>query len=46
MLQAHFQNGLYMVIRQGIEDILALPAEFDQLHLLQDPQLVGNGALA
>ena len=34
MLQAHFQNGLHMVIRQGIEDVLALPAEFDQMHLL------------
>ena len=34
MLQTHFQDGLHMIVRQGIEDILAFPAEFDQLHLL------------
>ena len=35
-----------MVVGQGVEDVLPLPAEFDQVHLLQDPKLVGNGALA
>ena len=34
-----------MVIRQGIEDVFALPAEFDQVHLLEQAQLVGDGAL-
>ena len=45
MLQTHFQNGLHMDICQGIEDILTLPAVFDQVHLLQHPQLMGDGAL-
>ena len=44
MLQTHFQNGADMVIRQRIPDIFALPAEADQVHLLQDPQLVGYAA--
>ena len=34
-----------MVVRQGIQQILSLPAKFDQIHLLQDPQLMGNRAL-
>lgn len=37
VLQSHLQNGTNMVVRQRIEDIFALPAEFDQMHLLQDP---------
>ena len=35
-----------MLIRQRIPDILTLPAEFDQMHFFQEPQLMGNGALA
>ena len=45
MLQTHLQNGFHMIVRQGIQDIFPLPAEFDELHLLQNPKLVGNGAL-
>ena len=46
MLQAHLQNGPHMVIRQRVPDVLTLPPEFDQVHLLQHPKLVGNGTLA
>ena len=34
-----------MVVRQGVEDVLPLPAEFDQLHLLEYSQLMGDRAL-
>ena len=34
MLQPHLQNGANMVVRQRIKDVFALPAEFDQMHLL------------
>ena len=34
-----------MLIRQRIQDIFAVPAEFDQVHLLEKPQLVGDGRL-
>ena len=46
VFQTHLQNGLHMVVSQRVEDVLPLPAEFDQVHLLQNPKLVGNGALA
>ena len=46
MLQSHFQNGQHMVIIQGVKDIFTLPAEFDQMHLLQDAQLMGDVAMA
>ena len=46
MFQAHLQDGLHMIVCQGVEHILAIPTEFDQVHLLQNPQLVGDGALA
>ena len=45
MLQTHLQNGADMVVSQRIEYIFAVPVAFDQMHLLQDPQLVGNSAL-
>ena len=45
MLQAHFQNGLHMVICQGIQNIFTLTAVFDQVHLLQHPKLMGDGTL-
>ena len=35
MLQAHFQDGAHMIIGQRIPQILAVPADFDQVHLLQ-----------
>ena len=35
-----------MVVRQRVEDVFPLPAEFDQVHLLEQPELMGNGALA
>ena len=34
MLQTHLQNGANMVVRQGIKDVFALPAEFNEMHLL------------
>lgn len=34
-----------MVILQGVEDGLSLPAEFHQAALLENAELVGNGAL-
>lgn len=46
VFQTHLQNGLHMVVSQRVEDVLPLPAKFDQVHLLQNPKLVGNGALA
>ena len=45
MFQSHFKDGLHMVIGQGIEDVFALPAVFDQVHLLEHPQLVGDCTL-
>jgi len=45
MLQTHFQYGPDMVICQGVQNILPLPAELDQMHLLQQSQLMGNGTL-
>lgn len=35
-----------MSVGQGVEDGFAFPAAFDQLALLQTPQLVGDGRLA
>ena len=46
VFQTHLQNGLHMVVGQRVEDVLPLPAELDQVHLLQKPKLVGNGTLA
>ena len=34
MLQTHLQDGLHMVIGQRVPEVLAVPAEFDQVHLL------------
>ena len=31
-----------MAVRQGIEDLLAIPARLDQIQYLQEPQVVGN----
>ena len=45
MFQALGHDGLHMVVGQGIVDGLAIPPEPDQLHLLQNPQLMGDGAL-
>ena len=34
VFQTHFQNGLHMIVCQRVKDVLSLPAEFDELHLL------------
>ena len=46
VLQTHLQDGFHVVVRQGIEDVFSIAAELDELHLLEDAQLVGNGTLA
>jgi hypothetical protein len=44
MFQSLIQDIFHMVIGQGIEDGLSIPAEFDQAVLLQDTELMGDGA--
>ena len=39
------QNRTYVAVSQGIKDGLSLPAVFDQLALLQGPELVRDGRL-
>ena len=46
MFQPLGQNGMDVAVGQGIVDGFPLPPEFDEMALLQDPKLVGNGALA
>ena len=45
MVQALIQDRDDMVIRQCIENRLAVSAILHQIHLFQHPQLVGNGGL-
>ena len=45
MFHALRQHGFHMAVRQRIEDGLPVPAAFDQPPLLEDPKLMGYGAL-
>ena len=45
MLQSHFQQGIYMFIRQGIVHGLSLPPVLDQCRIPEDAQLVGYSRL-
>ena len=43
MVKTDIQNILHMVICQGVENHLTIPAEFHQIGKPQSLQLVGNG---
>jgi hypothetical protein len=45
MFKAHLQNGANMIVCQRVKKIFSFPPELDQMHLLEDPQLMGYGAL-
>ena len=35
VFHSHLQNGLHMLISQGVPNVLTLPSELDQMHLLE-----------
>ena len=46
MLHPLGEDCFYVAVCQGIKNAPAIPAEFYQTHLLQDPELVGDRRLA
>ena len=45
MLHRLMENGVDMVVRQGVDDGLSISPAADQAGLFQDAKLVGNGGL-